>query len=154
MARELVVGFVDVPFLIDKSPQSLEAGKRLEEEFAPRQKRLKDESALLAEKRSKLAKESLVLGETERSELELSIRKLERRLKRQEQDFREELNLKKNNEFRKVRLLVSKAILEFANSGEYDLILSEGVWFAHNRINITEQIVKIMGEIDQSTTNN
>ena len=151
MARELVVGWVDVPWLIDKSPQSLEAGKRLEKEFAPRQKILKEESAELAEKRSKLAKESLVLSETERSELELSIRKLERRLKRQEQDFREELNIKKNNEFKKVRKLVSKAILKFADTGEYDLILSEGVWFAHKRIDITEQIIKIMGEVDQST---
>ncbi len=150
IARELVVGFVDVPQLIDKSPQSLEAGKRLEKEFAPRQQLLKEERVQLVDMRATLEKESLVMSDVERSELELGIRKLERRLKREEQDFREELNIKKNSEFKKVRKLVLNAILKFANTGEYDLILSEGVVFAHKRIDITEQIVKIMGEIDQT----
>ena len=49
MAKELVVGFVDVPTLIERSPQSVEAGKRLEEEFAPRQ-------AKLTEKRGELSR--------------------------------------------------------------------------------------------------
>ena len=144
------MGFVNVPLLIDKSPQSIEAGKRLEKEFTPRQELLNSERAQLGDMRDKLEKESLVMSEAQRSELELDIRKLERRLKREEQDFREELNIKKNNEFKKVRQLVLKAILEFANSGEYDLILSEGVVFAHNRIDITDKIIKIMEKIDQS----
>ncbi|MEM7207119.1 MAG: OmpH family outer membrane protein [Pseudomonadota bacterium] len=147
-AQDLVVGFVDLPALIDKSPQALEAGDRLEKEFAPRQQALQQGRAELDLKKNKLQTESLVMSETERSELELDIRKLERRLKREEQDFREELNIKKNNEFKKVREVVLQAILKFANTGEYDLILSEGVVFAHNRIDITQKIIDIMADLD------
>ena len=150
MAKELVIGFVDVPRLIDKSPQSLAAGTRLEKEFAPRQNRLKAERSKLKKMSDKLEKEALVMTNTQRSQLELDIRKLERSLKRDEQDFREELNIKKNNEFKKVRQLVLKSILQFAKRDEYDLILSEGVVFAHKRIDITEQIIKIMTELDRS----
>ena len=146
-ARELVVGFVDIPQLIDKSPQALEAARRLEDEFAPRQQKLQKDGQKLDELKAKLKKDSLVMSEAQRSELELEIRRLERDLKREEQDFREELNIKKNNEFKKVRKLVFDAILKFANSGEYDLILSEGVVFAHDRINITQKIIDIMATI-------
>lgn len=100
MAKELVIGFVDVPRLIDKSPQSLAAGTRLEK-FAPRQNRLKAERSKLKKMSDKLEKEALVMTNTQRSQLELDIRKLERSLKRDEQDFREELNIKKNNEFKR-----------------------------------------------------
>lgn len=151
LARDLVVGFVDVPRLIDKSPQSIEAGKRLEKEFAPRQKSINDGREELAAMREKLKKEALVMTAAQQEELELNIRSLERKLKREEQDFREELNIKKNNEFKKVRQLVLEAILKFANTGEYDLILSEGVVFAHNRIDITDKIIDIMEEIGEPT---
>ena len=101
MAGEMLLGFVDLPRLIDQSPQSIAAGKRLEKEFAPRQEGLKQDQDKLGKIRSKLEKESLVMTETQRSNLELDILKLERQLKREEQDFREELNIKKNNEFKK-----------------------------------------------------
>ena len=145
-----MVGFVDVPRLIDKSPQSIAAGKRLESEFAPRQKSINESREELVSLRNKLKKEELVISAAQKEELELSIRALERRLKREEQDFREELNIKKNNEFKKVRQLVLKAITKFADTGEYDLILSEGVVFAHNRIDITDKIIDIMKEIGES----
>lgn len=149
-ARDLVVGFVDVPRLIDQSPQSIAAGKRLETEFAPRQRSINEGREELTYLREKLKKEELVITDSQKEELELSIRSLERRLKREEQDFREELNIKKNNEFKKVRQLVLKAITRFADTGEYDLILSEGVVFAHNRIDITDKIIEIMKEIGES----
>lgn len=152
MAKELLIGFVDVPRLIDKSPQSLDAGKRLEKEFTPRQDALKKQRDKLNNMRKKLEKESLVMSDSQRSELDLGIRKLERDLKRDEQDFREELNIQKNNEFKKVRQLVLQAILKFAKKDKYDLILSEGVVYADKRIDITEQIIEIMAEIETSSS--
>ena len=92
------------------------------------------------------------MSDNDRAELELSIRQLERQLKREEQDFREELNIKKNNEFKKVRQLVLQAILQFSKSGEYDLILSEGVVFAHKRIDITQEIIAIMADLKENKT--
>lgn len=136
------IGFVDIPYLIDRAPQALEAERRLETEFAPRQKELEYQRAQLAELAARLADTSLEMTEVELTQLERETRSLERRVKRSEQDFREELNIQKNNEFKNVRILVLEAIADFGRQQDYDLIVSDGVLFANKRIDVTERILE------------
>ncbi|NND92053.1 MAG: OmpH family outer membrane protein [Granulosicoccus sp.] len=136
------IGFVDIPYLIDRAPQALEAEQRLENEFGPRQSELEVQRAELAELMARLADSSLELPEAELAQLDRESRGLERRIKRSEQDFREELNIQKNNEFKKVRILVLEAIAEFGEQQDYDLIVSDGVLFANKRIDVTERILE------------
>jgi outer membrane protein len=136
------IGFVDIPYLIDRAPQALEAELRLETEFAPRQAELKQQRAALAQLSAKLANASLELSESEIAQLDRETRGLERRIKRSEQDFREELNIQKNDEFKKVRILVLEAIGEFGREQDYDLIVSDGVLFANKRVDVTERILE------------
>lgn len=136
------IGFVDIPYLIDRAPQALEAERRLETEFAPRQKELEIQRAQLAELAARLADTSLELTEAELAQLDRETRGLERRVKRSEQDFREELNIQKNNEFKNVRILVLEAIADFGKQQDYDLIVSDGVLFANKRIDVTERILE------------
>lgn len=136
------IGFVDIPYLIDRAPQALEAERRLETEFAPRQKELEVQRAQLAELASRMADTSLELTEAELAQLDRETRGLERRVKRSEQDFREELNIQKNNEFKNVRILVLEAIADFGKQQDYDLIISDGVLFANKRVDVTERILE------------
>ena len=135
------IGFVDIPYLIDRAPQALEAEQRLEAEFAPRQEELEIQRAELAQIAAKLADASLELAEAEYAQLDRESRSLERRIKRSEQDFREELNIQKNNEFKQVRILVLEAIAQFGEKHDYDLIVSDGVLYANKRIDVTERIL-------------
>jgi len=136
------IGFVDIPYLIDKAPQAVEAEQRLETEFAPRQLELQQQRDELASLTKKLNSSALELDEAERIRLDRESRTLERRIKRSEQDFREELNIQKNNEFKKVRILVLEAIAQFGKTHSYDLIVSDGVLFAAKRIDVTERILE------------
>lgn len=136
------IGFVDIPYLIDRAPQALEAEQRLETEFAPRQKELEIQRAQLAELAARMADTSLELTEAEIAQLDRETRGLERRVKRSEQDFREELNIQKNKEFKNVRILVLEAIADFGKQQDYDLIISDGVLFAAKRIDVTERILE------------
>ena len=136
------IGFVDIPYLIDEAPQALEAEQRLEAEFAPRQAELKRQREELAELTAKLNDNTLELPEADQIRLDRETRGLERRIKRSEQDFREELNIQKNNEFKKVRILVLEAIARFGKTHQYDLIVSDGVLFAAKRIDVTERILE------------
>lgn len=136
------IGFVDIPYLIDRAPQALEAEQRLETEFAPKQEELEFQRAELATLTARLADSSLELPEAEIAQLDRETRGLERRIKRSEQDFREELNIQKNNEFKKVRILVLEAIAKFGEQHDYDLIVSDGVLFANKRIDVTERILE------------
>lgn len=135
------IGFVDIPYLIGKAPQAIQAEKRLEAEFAPRQARLESQRAELAALAARLADSTLEFTDSERMQLDRETRGLERRVRRSEQDFREELNIQKNNEFKKVRILVLEAIAEFGKHHDYDLIVSDGVLFANQRIDVTERIL-------------
>lgn len=136
------IGFVDIPYLIDRAPQAVEAERRLEAEFAPRQEELEQQRDELATMLARLANAANNLSDEERDRLELETRGLERRVKRSEQDFREELNIQKNNEFKQVRILVLEAIASFGKQHDYDLIVSDGVLYANNRIDVTERILE------------
>lgn len=143
-AVELRVGFVDIPFLIDKAPQAIEASARLERMFAPRQQTLKSQRDEMNLLRTELEKEGLVMAQDKRAQLELDIRARERKLKRDQQDFREELNIKKNNEFKKVRAAILKSISQLAEREKFDLVLNEGVLYASKRIDITGGVLDIL----------
>ena len=136
------IGFVDIPYLIDRAPQALEAERRLEAEFAPRQTELELQRAELVELTARLSDPAGELSDAEREQLDREARGLERRIKRSEQDFREELNIQKNDEFKTVRVLVLEAIASFGKQHDYDLIVSDGVLFANERIDVTERILE------------
>ena len=136
------IGFVDIPYLIDRAPQAVDAEQRLETEFAPRQAELEQQRAELAALTARLADSTLELDDLQRTQDDREARGLERRIRRSEQDFREELNIQKNNEFKKVRILVLEAIARFGKTNDYDLIVSDGVLYADKRIDVTERILE------------
>lgn len=139
-AEEIKLGFVDIPYLIDEAPQAQAASVRLEREFAPRQEEIKARKRDLDNLRQTLENDDLDQGE--RLQIEREFNKSERRVKRDEQDFREELNIQKNEEFKQVRVIVLEAIAAFAKENEYDLIISDGVLFANKRVDVTEEVLE------------
>lgn len=138
---ETRIGFVDIPYLIDKAPQALEAERRLEMEFAPRQEDIRQLREELAALNERLKLEGLGMSESAAASLDRQVRGLERRIKRDEMDFREELNIQKNNEFKKVRILVLEAIAAFGKTNNFDLIVSDGVLYANKQVDVTEKIL-------------
>jgi len=138
------IGFVDIPYLIQEAPQAVEAERRLEAEFAPRQAELEAERDRLKNMNAQLTDISSTLSEADRLQLDREARSLERRIKRSEQDFREELNIQKNTEFKHVRERVLDAIARFGREHDYDLIVSDGVLYANERIDVTERILEAL----------
>jgi len=149
------IGFVDIPYLIQKAPQAVEAEQRLESEFAPRQAELEVERERLQAMNAQLSDISSDLSDGDRLQLDREVRALERRIKRSEQDFREELNIQKNAEFKHVRERVLEAIAVFGREHDYDLIVSDGVLYANERIDVTERILEALSiEIAQRRSAN
>ena len=122
---------------------------RLEIEFAPREELLKEQRLRLEELNDQLRREALELSDTQLAQLDREVRSLERRIKRDEQDFREELNIQKNNEFKKVRILVLETIAKFGKTNSYDLIVSDGVLYANKKIDVTEDVLDSLRRANQ-----
>lgn len=138
------VGFVDVGYLIDNSPQAEAATERLEIEFQPRQREVTETRELLDALRAELAE---VSSDDERSiELQRRIVELERRVLRTEQAFREDLNVQRNIELRNVREEILQSVAAFAEAQGFDFLLTDGVVFASDRVDVTERILKQLRE--------
>lgn len=138
------IGVVNIGYLIDNSPQAEAATERLELEFQPRQKEVAETRGLLEALRA----EASATEDSEDRDVELQRRivELERRLVRTEQAFREDLNVQRNIELRTVREEVLKSVSDFATAQGFDVILTEGVVFASERIDVTERVLQQLRE--------
>ena len=150
-AQELKIGVVNVQALMRNAPQTKAAMDALEEEFAPRQREVVAKRKEFEDMTAKVQKDLPVMGETERSNAEKDMRNLRREVTRLETEYREDLNLRENEELARLQRLVLKEVQDFAQSEGYDLIVGDGVLFASTAVNITEQVLRAV-EADFQTT--
>ncbi len=88
----------------------------------------------------------------DRKDLEREAQKRERQIKRDEMEFREQLNIRKNSEFKKIRLIVLEAISKFAKVNNYDLIVSDGVLYATDTVDVTDRILQQLHRLENAGT--
>lgn len=127
---ELKIGAVNAIRLLESSPQSEVARKRIENEFAPRDKELVAEQKRIKALEDKLAKDGAIMSESERKKLERDIINKKRELKRSQEEFQEDFNFRRNEEFSKIQKDIFEAINAVAKEHKYDIVLGEGVIFA------------------------
>jgi outer membrane protein len=143
---ELKIGYVNAVKVIEEAPQGEAALKKLEAEFGPRDRKLVEMQNRLKALEQDLEKNALVLKEGDRREKEYEIVTIKRDLRRATQEFREDYNLRRNEELAALQKIVQKAIVEVSKQENFDLVLHEGVAFAGPKIDITDLILKKLGK--------
>jgi outer membrane protein len=143
-AQQIKIGVVQLGRLINESPQSGEAMKALEEEFAARQREIVARQNGFKEKRAQVERDLEVMGPEERRNAERDLVKEERDLARTQQEFTEDINLRRNEELGKLQRELLRQVQKFASEAGYDLVLSEGVFYASPSIDVTEQVLSGM----------
>jgi len=86
------------------------------------------------------------MKDADRRAKEYEISNLKRELRRSTQEFREDYNLRRNEELAALQKIVRKAIVEIARQENYDLIVHEGVIHASPKADITEKVLKKLGK--------
>lgn len=94
---------------------------------------------------AQLDKDGVTMSETERKNKERDLANLNREFQRQSREFREDLNLRRNEELGAIQEKARKAILEIAKTEKFDLIVEQAVYF-NPKIDITERVMKELGE--------
>jgi outer membrane protein len=140
-AAEMKVGFVDTAKLMESAPQVKEAQSNIEAEFAPREKELVELQRKIRTQEDRLARDSAVMSESENSKLERDILAMRRDLKRSQEEFRDDLNIRRNEVLAKLQREMFDAIVAFAKDEKYDLILGQGVVYSSDRVDITDDIL-------------
>ena len=144
-AAELKIGYVNAVKVIEEAPQGEAALKKLEAEFAPRDKQIVEMQNRLKQLEQDLEKNALVLKENEHRSKEFEIVTLKRDLRRATQEFREDYNLRRNEELAALQKIVQKTIAEIAKQENYDLILESAV-YAGPKVDVTDKILKKLGK--------
>jgi len=141
-AADLKIGYVNTVKVIEQAPQAKTALERLEKEFAPRDKKLVEKRERIKTIESELEKNSLVLNDAERRNKERELLGLKRDVRRATQEFREDYNLRRNEELAALQKLVYKTVVDLAKKQKFDLILHEGTVYASEQIDITDRVLE------------
>lgn len=135
------IGFVDAVKLIESAPQGEESLKKLEQEFSPRDREIRQLRAELRDAEAELDKNAPVMKQADIDQAQLEIAALSRRIKRLQQEFKDDYNLRRNEELARLQQIVTEAIIEIAESEGYDLIVQQAV-YASSGINLTEKVLE------------
>ena len=143
-AQELKIGVVNVPVLMERAPQAKVAMEALQEEFAPRQRVIVVKQTEFEELTEKVRSDFDVMGDTELLNDEKDLRDLQREVTRLQTEFREDLNLRRNEELGELQRSLLKEVQDYAQTTNYDLVVGDGVLYASSTVNITELVLRAM----------
>ena len=140
-ASDFKVGVVDTERVLRESAPALKAEQKIEKEFFARDQQVKRLAKQVKELQAVLEKEDGKLADADRRDKERELAALNVNLQRVQREFREDLNLRKNEELARVLELANKAIQAIATSENYDLILQEAV-YRNPQIDITDSVIQ------------
>ena len=143
------IGFVNTARVLKEAPQARKVEERLKAEFGPRETQVKEKRSEILELEEVL-KSDTQTSATTRRKLEREIRLKVSQLKFLEQEFREDQNLRRNEEIRKLQQVISNVLKMQGDSGKFDLILTEGVSYVSDQIDITTQTIEMLKQLPDS----
>ena len=140
-AADLKVGFIDAERINRESLPAERATKKLEKEFAPREQDLRKLEQQIKALQGQLEKDGLTMSESDRRNKEQELGRQSREFQRLQREFREDLNLRRNEELSALFERANKVIKQIAEAEKYDLIIQEAV-YRSSRIDITDKVLK------------
>jgi outer membrane protein len=144
-ASELKVGYVNTQRIFRDAPAAQKAAKKLESEFSKRDQELQRMGKQLQSLQENLEKNAVTMAEGDRRTKEKEFGELSREFQRKQREFREDLNLRQNEENAAVIEKANRAIKQIAETEKYDLILQDVVWVSP-KLDITDRVIKVLIE--------
>ena len=139
---ETKIGFVNMVEIMEKSPQADAARKDLEDEFSGRDKELTEVRDQILKLEDTLKKDGAIMSDSKRTALEKEVVNKKREYNRQQDELREDFNIRRNEALGNLQKNVHKVIIEIAKSENYDLVVTQPVLFASSRIDLTEHVLQ------------
>lgn len=142
-ASDFRIGVVDTERILRESLPAVQAEKKIEKEFELRDQEMKKIARQAKEIQMYFDKEGMTLLDAEHRSKERELANLNVTLQRMQREFREDLNLRKNEELALVLARANKAIKAIAEAEKYDLVLQEAV-YRNPKIDITDRVLQYL----------
>jgi outer membrane protein len=143
--EQLKIGYVNTQRLFRDAPAAVRAAKKIEQEFSKRDQDLQRLAKQVQGLQESLEKNGLTMNESERRAKEKDLGEMSREFQRKQREFREDLNLRQNEENAAIIEKANKAIKQLAESEKYDLIVQDVVWVSP-KLDITDKVVKALSD--------
>ena len=145
------IGFVNTSRVLKEAPQARKVEERLKAEFEPREAQLKLKRQEVLKIEEQLKSTEVQISVKTRRKLEREIRLKVSQLKFLEQEFREDQNLRRNEEIHELQQVIANVLLGLGDTERFDLILTEGVSYVSNQIDITVQVIDLLKKSSELT---
>jgi len=137
---ETKIAVVNVPRLLEEAPQAKNAMQALQDEFSPRQREIVAQQKDLKAKEEKLQRDGAVMAENERRNAEKDLRDGQRELARKQNEFLEDLNVRRNEALGQLQRTVVQEIQTYSKSAGYDIVVTDAL-YASPSLDITNQVL-------------
>lgn len=137
------IGVVNVQRLLQESPQAQAASSALENEFAARRRDLEAQQKDLKAREDKLQKDGAVMAEAERRNAEKTLRDGQRELARKQNEFLEDLNVRRNEALGQLQRTVLQEVQTYAKSAGFDVVVADAL-YASPGVDITSQVLSAL----------
>ena len=141
-SAESKLGYVNFGKLMEKSQQGQAVRKALESEFSSRDKQLGASRDAILKMEEKLKNDGSIMNEASRVKLERDILSKKRDHNRMRDEYREDINIRRNEEISALQKKVYEVIKKFSEQQNYDLVLTQAVLYASPQVDITDQILQ------------
>jgi outer membrane protein len=141
---ELKIGVVDTQRLMNDAPQAKVAIDVIRNEFAPRERELQTLGTTLKAREERLAKDQATMTEAQRTSAEKELRDGYRDAQKLQAEIQDDLNSRRNEELSKLNRVLIEEVNVFAKAQGFDLILTDGVIYRTNALDVTGAILTAM----------
>jgi outer membrane protein len=139
------IGVVDLQKIMQTSTQMKSIQEKLEKQFKPRRDKLVATEEGLKKDMEKFKRDSSVLSQNQRKELEKKIVATQQQFEREGQQYQQELSTAHNEAMEEFYTKIRAAIAKVADSEKYDVVLQkDAAPFSSDKLDVT---AKVMQEI-------
>ena len=144
IAADIKIGVVSVERILTEAPQVDAVNTSMLERFGPQRDGLKSLEVEITKMQENYKRNELVMTEDKLNKLKKEIITKIQMLKREETVLSQEVGTVRNQELAVLQQQVKGIIDDIAKKGKYDLILSEGVAYSADKLDITEKVLEKM----------
>ena len=147
IASDIKIGVVNTEKILRESLPAIQAQRKIEQEFVPRDEDIKKMAVQAKTLQDKLEKDGIIMEATERRNLERNLANLSREYQRAQKQMREDLSVRQNEEYSVILERTNRAISKIAEIEKYDLILQlQDSVYRSQRIDITDQVIRTLND--------
>tara|TARA_Y100000022_G_scaffold181096_1_gene173517 strand:+ start:364 stop:873 length:510 start_codon:yes stop_codon:yes gene_type:complete len=142
-SAELKMGIVNLDVLFNEIPIYRESQEKVKKQFDPRARNLKTLEQEWNSLNDQYLKNETVMSDKEKKDLVEKIQNIETKFRSGQEKIQADLQKVQQEELSRIRTIVEKAITEYAEKNDFDIIIrADGTTlYAKKYINITQEII-------------